>query len=276
MSREFPGGFPPAHNLDGSWSGRVTEVPLELLQRMQLPPVPVTIGGTSQRTFTLNASVTNPVSFWNADRMVSTTNTVAYSWVVGENPVLSSAGAETTLTNGTVGVWYMYYYHTAAGVPTLIPSATAPTWVQHKYMSFRGHPGTSAARFYRYVGVMLCDATTPTFIASTKIGYTYHVAVQSVATTATFAALDFTAVVPAIEGIKVAGYLEAGAAGTVSVTGSSVAGQGYIQNDSVDLAAGDFVSTPFGPIETDGSGQLYGIDTIARGDCHITQIVDVV
>lgn len=257
--------------------GRVTLIPLELLKAMKLPPIPVTVGGTNNGTWTLNASVTNPVAFWNGDEMTYLRRTVVYTWDATSNPILDSAGAEKTDTDSVLGIWYMYL--TADG-KTLIPSQTAPSYVEYLDDSTNagilGHPGTSRTQFYRYVGIHTCTtAATPDFLATKKIGYTYHFAVTSEATTTSWALKDFKDRVPAIEGILVAGRLETGVVATTSVSGSSVDDQGVITVSSVGLAS-NIIDAPFGPIESDGLGGVYAKDTVARGDVHITQFVDVV
>ena len=243
------------------------------MQAIKLPPLPITVDGTSQRTFTLNAGVTAPVALWIGDDIVILPRTVAYSWIVGTNNTLNSSGVEADLTNSTTGVWYMYL---DGDGDTILPSTTAPSYVEAKNQcGYLGHPGTDRAKNWIYVGFMVADATTPVFVAMVKIGYTYHFASQSVATTTTWAALDFTADIPAIDGIMVSGKLETGVIGTVSVSGSSVDDQGVITVSAVGLT-GNIIQAPFGPIVTTGGGKVWAKDTVARGDVNITQVVDVV
>ncbi len=259
-------------------SHRTTEVPVELLQRMRIfPAIPVTIGGSNEGTWTLNASVTNPVWFWNGDEPTALRNTVVYTWNNTSNPILDSAGATATDVDSVLGVWYMYL---KADGKTLIPSQTAPSYVEFNDNDTNagalGHPGTSRTEFYRYVGYHVCTtAATPAFLAMKKYGYTYHFANFSVATDTTWTALDFSTRVPAIPGILVAGRLETGEVATVHVSASSVEDQGAIIVSTVGLAA-NIIDVPFGPIETTGDGKIYGKDTVARGDVHIRQVVDVV
>ena len=97
-------GHPPMRK-GLNWHGRATNVPIEVMQALKLRPLPITIGGASNRTFTLNASRTAPAVIWNGDDAIILNTTVAYSWVVGTNAILDSTGADTTRTNGTVNVW---------------------------------------------------------------------------------------------------------------------------------------------------------------------------
>lgn len=270
------GHQPIGYDGDSGWSGGMSEVPVALLQNLLTRPLPITIGGSNNGTFTLNASVTKPVPIWNAEGFTLLKSTVVYTWNATSNPILTSAGATSTDVDSVLGIWYMYL--DSAG-DTLFPSQTAPSFVEAAVdypAQLLGHPGTSRADNYRYVGWMRCTtAATPAFLAATKVGYTYHFAEASVATGATWAALDFTASVPAIEGIQVAGRLETGVVGSVVVSGSSVEDQGVLHGSAVGLA-NNIIDTPFGPIESDGSGQVYAKDTVARGDVHISQVVDLV
>ena len=255
----------------------VTEVPHNFLQAVKLPPIPVTIGGSNDVTWTLNASKTRPVIFWNGNEPTYLRRTVVYTWNNTSNPILNSSGVETTDTDSVLGVWYMYLKADGA---TLWPSQTAPGFVEFEdpdtNAGLLGHPGTSRTQFYRYVGFHVnTTAATPVFLAMKKYGYTYHFANFSVATGTSWVALDFTTRIPAIDGIQAAGKLETGVVGTVAVSGSSVDDQGAIVVSAVGLA-NNIIDAPFGPIETDGSGQLYAKDTVARGDVHITQVVDIV
>ena len=264
-------GNPPLRS-GAQHSGKATEVPLELLQTLgNRKAYPVTIGGTSQRTFTLAASVTAPVAVWNGDDFIYLKNNVAYSWIVGSNNILDSTAAQTTLTNSTTGIWYIYL---DADGNTLWPSVTAPSFVEGKYAGPLGHPGTSGTQYYVYVGYMICDATTPTFVAATKTGFWYEFAKQSVATTTSWALLDFSAVLPG-HGVECGGYLETSASDndTTEVGTSSTDGQGvYLHmNSSANLQM-----APFGPLVVNSAGKFYGSSTTAAGDVHVTRVRDVV
>jgi len=254
-----------------------TDIPNTMIQRLIMPPIPVTVGGSNQKVFTLNASVTDPVLIWIGDEPDWLTRTVVYTWNATSNAILNSSGVEATDVDSVLGVWYMYLYCDAAGSETLIPSQTAPSYVETGFNAgLYGHPGTDRVRFYRYVGCHVCTtAATPAFLATKKYGHTYHFASISVASDATWTAADYTTRVPAIKGIKVAGFLSTGVVGTVSVSASSVDDQGAITVSAVGLGS-NIIQAPFGPIDSTGDGKIYGKDTAQRGDVHISQYVDVV
>ena len=262
---------------DGNNTYDASAIPLEMLRNMaSRKALPITVGGTSNRTFTLNASVTDPANLWIGDDFLHMTATLAYSWVVGTNVILhATTGAETTLTNGTAGIWYMYAGYNAAGTLVVYPSAAVPSAVQAPNGNgFLTHPGTAKTSTWLYVGFMLCDATTPTFVAMTKRGFTYETTDITLATTASLAVLAFTGAkaLPAHDGVTVGGHLETGSAGTVVVQTGSVADTGGFKvsaNAGVDMV-------PFGPLETNSAGKFYAIDTVARGDVHVMWIKDVI
>lgn len=277
-------GFGRAKSIDGKaiTAQQATAVPLQLLSDLKRNyPIPITIGGTSGRTFTINASKTNPVRIWNGNDYMELKETLAYSWVVGSNAILhATTGAETTLTNGTTGVWYMYLGLTSAGAMTLIPSAAVPSYVEGPFEGpVLGHPGTARTQFWNYVGFMLCDATTPTFIAATKTGFTYEIAEQAVAITTVWALLDFSLVLPA-HGVEAGGYVEAIGSGQIVKFGtSSTASQGAMRLTNVTTTV--FVPTsaaPFSGIVGNSAGKFYAIKaTNTRvSEINLTRIKDVV
>ena len=266
---------------DGTYDS--TLVPIELLQAQIQQPVEVTIGGTSNRTFTLKGSAENPVVRWMDQYPVRVEADVAYSWVVGTNTILNSDGESTTLTNGTTGVWYMYLYLNDSDVATLVPSKTAPKRAGGPHQAgYYYHPGTGRDRVYAYVGFMLCDATTPTFIAATKRGYQYSIAAQAVAVTTAWAAIDFSLVAPAHQGVEVSGTLKTSTAstGSVAVGTSSVASQGAHTAINGTDAAQTALTVPYPLIPTGSDGNVYGIktgaDTANLARIAITRIRDVV
>jgi hypothetical protein len=256
---------------------KCTEVPISLLKDLKTRKAyPVTIGGTSQRTFTLSASVTNPVSIWNGDDYIHLKNNVAYSWVVGTNTILDSTGAQTTLTNSTLGIWYMYLDKDGQNI---YPSATAPSFVEGKFGSGNyEHPGTEKTEHLIYVGFMLCNATTPVFVAMTKYGHNYQAAATTwtQASDATWIVTTFTGAdaLPAHDGVAISGWLETGVVGTIHISPSSVASQGGAFASAVGLAGNTFMA-PFSGVPLN-AGQVYNIHTVAAGDIHISQVTDVV
>ncbi len=251
-------------------------MPLAMLQDIRQSPIPITIGGANRVTFTVKGSTYN-TPIWVGNDFVYLNKDLVYTWNATSNPILTSAGAESTDVDSVLGIWYMYLYLTAAGVPTLIPSQTGPADTPGPFnMGRLGHPGTSKDKFYRYVGWMRnTTAATPVFLAAVKEGFTYHFAAVSIATSDTWTARDFTANVPAIDGIAVAGYLSTGEVATVTVGGSSVEDQGVLTVSTVGLAQ-NIIDAPFGPIVTTGGGKVWSKDTVARGAVLITQVVDIV
>ena len=137
------------------FSGRGTVVPYPLISTLTGRALPVTISGTNNVTFTLNASKTEPVTVWAGNDLIHITKAEAYTWVVGNNDILNSTGVKTTQTASVAGVWYFYAYIDGSDVK-LIPSQTAPR--KNDLL----HPGTSVASNYAYVGYHVCTtAGTP-------------------------------------------------------------------------------------------------------------------
>src|SRR3990167_10960196 len=68
------GDFRTLKNSDGSWECQCPLVPVELLQHLSRPvPIPITIGGSNNVTFTVVAATARPVRFWHGDQMVNLT-----------------------------------------------------------------------------------------------------------------------------------------------------------------------------------------------------------
>lgn len=256
-----------------------TLVPMSLLGELsRIRPYPITIGGTSNRTFTLNASKTAPFQLWTGQDYIELKEAKSYSWVVGSNTVLNtSTGVEETLTNSTTGVWYMYLGYDGSGALELYPSKVAPSYVEGPNQGgIYSHPGTARAHVWNYVGFMLCDATTPTFIAMERgeNSKTWEFLAQSVATTTTWAVLDFSLICPG-HGVEVGGFLETSSTDNdtteVGTSATNLTGEFKVKN----AAAAD-QQVPFFGIVPNASGQFYGSSTTAAGDVHITRIKDIV
>lgn len=243
-----------------------TLVPVDMLQHLTVrQPVAATVGGTSNRTFTLVASAANPFVRWMDQYPVKIETSVAYSWVVGSNAILNSDGEQTTLTNSTTGVWYMYLYLSDTNVPTLIPSTTAPARTASPYSSgYYYHPGTLKDRPYVYVGFMLCNATTPTFLTAVKTGWVWRIPEQAYNVTTAWALVDTSAVVPATLGTRIAGTLK-----TPDASGGSIQIGPDSQTDTVLAAikAVNAVDTvlaaheqivPFSWMSVTSAGKIYG------------------
>ena len=258
-----------------------TSVPVEVLQNMKMNPVPITISGASNVTFTLAGSVTRPAVIWTGDDFISLRTTKAYTFLAGaNNTILASTGVVTASQSPATGCWYFYVGYDSDGDLQLYPSQTAPSYVQVSKFnaSVLGHPGTSRTANWSYVGFIICNATTPTFLAATKLGYTYHMAATASytkqATTSTYGEIALALPKHAAAGLMVAGTLETGAAGSVTVGPTSGATVG-IQKAYIATASGA-AFVPFGPISPNANGKLYAVDVTTRGDVHVTEIIDVI
>ena len=256
---------------------RSSAVPVEMLSDYKSnSPIPVTISGASQVTFTLAASKTKPVRIWNGDDYISIRENKTFTWVAGSNVVLhATTGAVTTETAAAVGVYYMYVGIDSTGALLMYPSTGAPSFVEGPYEGpTLGHPGTARTQFWSYVGFSICDATTPTFIAMSKSGHWYELAKQSVATSTSWALLDYSAVLPK-HGVEVGGYLETSASDndTTEVGASATDGQGaqLLMNSSANLQM-----APFSGVVVNSAGKFYGSSTTAAGDVHVTRFKDLV
>ena len=289
----MPLGTPPIRR-GKQWQGPVTEVPMPIMQALKLRPLPITIGGTLQRTFTLNASVTAPATLWNGDDVIHLKQTVAYSWVVGTNNTLSSAGVETDLTNSTIGVWYMYLDEDGQNI---VPSATAPSYVETSLNTgVLGHPGTSRAQNWTYIGFMVADATTPTFVQMYKRGYTYHCDATDTGyefTSSWTSNTEFGIFIPdlGIHGLTVGGNAVvttgvnlASCWMTVRISGNANSCFGaWTASNMTKESVARAQKAPFDNIVPAASGYLYmdftspvaGV-TATPPTCNITTIVDVV
>lgn len=263
----------------GGTTTEATVVPVELLQNLKKNyAYPVTIGGTSNRTFTLDASTTAPVHLWIGKNYVQLRKSKAYSWVVGSNTIIASTGALSTQTNGALGIWYMYAGIEADGDVTLYPSQSEPKFIEGEFEAgYLGHPGTARANSFLYVGFMLCDATTPTFVTMTKVGYQYLIKLSekleqpTTATSLTLLGFTGAEALPKHAGVTVGGWIETGSGGTVEIA--------YDSNGAGNLlatgATGDVITFPFDNFPLN-SGDIYALHSVGAGDVHITKITDVV
>ena len=256
---------------DGNTSGPVAKVPLELLQALSAKlPIPVTISGANQVTFTVNASASRPVVLLNGINLVSLKTTLAYTWVVGSNNILDSDGAAATLTGSTTGVWYMYIGYNSSGTLILRPSQTAPIPGDGPYGGMGlTHPGSAREQYWTYVGSMKCTtAATPVFLIYEKIGHWCFFAANQIAVPTSPGLMDYSDSVPAYPGVEIQGILATGGGATTDVSAirpSSTAGRGDIL-----VKAGAAVvesATVRSPIIESGAnaGQIYGDATTTAG-----------
>ena len=281
------GDFRTLKNSDGSWEGQCTLVPVELLQHLSRPtPIPITIGGSNNVTFTVVASTARPVRFWHGDQMVNLTANVVYTWDATSNPILTSTGAESTDTDSVLGVWYMYFYYDTSATPptaTLIPSQTAPTpTTAGPYPGGLSHPGTAKVKDYTYVGIMECTtAATPAFRAMVKTGYWYKFAPRSIVviTDAWTAPTAATLTIPRIAGVEIGVTLETGANGQIFVGSHSASTIWDVELDiSEDVASNVAAQVLQAPAQFSVNASATPFYAIAApaGDIHIHRIKDVV
>ncbi|HEC61560.1 MAG TPA: hypothetical protein ENI27_04830 [bacterium] len=278
--------MPTRRSSTGQWQGRTTEVPLEIMQSLKLRPLPITVGGTSNRTFTLNASKTFPATLWNGDDIIRLNSTVAYSFTTGTDAVLGSDGAESTQAAGTIGVYYMYLDESGENI---LPSTTAALYGESKYNTgVLGHPGTSRAQNWTYIGFMLCDAVTPTFIAMTKTGFDYQFLPQSRGAISSWINSSWGIIIPdlGIHGLTVAGNLSVGAPAThlnqYTIVGGAASSNccfGVVRNQQYGIASSIIYSqVPFTGMTPASGGALYSVGGpgAVNGTVYVTRITDVV
>jgi len=164
-------GFGTALKLDGQNGVTAgTAVPLDLMKAMKLnAALPITVSGSSNVTFTLNASVTNPVVLWNGTDYIYLRTTLAYTFAAGAtNTILNSSGAVVTLQSPVTDIWYYYVGITADNVIDIYPSQSAPSFAEGPNENGNlSHPGTARTSFWNYIGFSLCTATTPAFVTMT-------------------------------------------------------------------------------------------------------------
>lgn len=267
-----------------SASGLSSDVPLVLLNQLKTYPIPVTIGGSNNVTFTLKGS-TRPIPFWLDNDLFFLDEDLAYTWDNVSNDILDSTGAETTDTDSVLGVWYMYATINTDRTYEIRGSQTAPEATASKHGMYLGHPGTARTQEWRYVGFMVCTtAATPAFKAMVKSGYWWKFAPTSfvIVTDAwqTPTATVATAHVPKLAkyGLEIGGTLETGAGGQVFI-GSHTASTIWdaeldISEATASNVAEQVLQSPvtFAPNDTN---IFYGIAAPA-GDFHLTRIKDIV
>lgn len=263
-----------------------TAVPLALLQQLKRDtPLPITISGVNQVTFTLAASTTNKIPFWSGRNPFVLQRNLTYTWLTGAtNAILSSAGVYTASQSNSAGIWYMYVGMDIDGDAgtvndiILLPSQTAPSYAEGPLNAgILCHPGTTRTTVWNYVGWMLnTTATTPVFEAATKIGYRYNFALtnHTSATATTWAELALS--LPAIGAVggTAGGYITVGAAGTLTVGSTATEGVGSVIGDAPSASADHLMPLP--PMPITANGKLYGNHDTAAGDVNITFVDDVV
>jgi len=258
-------------------AGKVIEIPENLSQDLRrAEAIPVTVSGANNRIFTLAATRSNPVFFPIGPYYFVQRAGLTYTWTTGTNSVIAADGSISSETGATVGVYYFYVGVEDDGTVSLLPSTAAPAYSAEGAFpgGTFGHPGSTKDRYWQYVGYHVCLAATPDFMPVEKNGFHYSFVAQSVATTTTWAPLDFSLVLPH-HGVECMGSLQTSAtlADTTEVGTSSVDGRGATVVQTPAAAA---AQAPFGPIPVSAAGQIYGSSTTAAGAVHITQVKDLV
>lgn len=275
-----------------------TLVPMDLLGLITSPTgIPIAVSGTSQRTFTVNASVSNPVLYWDGRDFVSLRESKSHDMGTGStNSVLATTGAlATSQTPGAVGMKYYYLGMDTTGALTLAPSTVAPSYVEGPFPgTILGHPGTTRDRVWRYMGFSFMSATTPVFDYFVKSGKYYGFSNHAYAGVDTQPGLITMAVVPAIAGIKISGYCTGAATGqavelgmaTHNVTTNGVVGAWKGQTMGATAPAGTTAVSPnpypsFTDLPIAISGTSAGLvahieATATTVNIHVTSISDVV
>ncbi len=261
-------------------------VPLGILNSLQTTPVPITISGSSNVTFTVAASVTKPVYIWSGRDIIALKSNLSYTHTNDStNVVISSGGAKTTAqTPGAVGLRYFYAGIDSAGAIEMFPSTEKPSYVEGPFPSGeRGHPGTTRDRVWTYMGWAFMSTTAPVFTYAKKIGYTYNVSKHAYAGVATEPGYITMAIVPRHEGIEVGGIVTGAAGGQeCSLGGATHAGTACEQVgawQSVLTGAtdfGQFQSFDNLPVNSDGNVLARIEATATTVNVIITRIKDVV
>ena len=274
MANAIGNGFGrPVDITGGAGTFRSTRIPHEVLDNLaRQQAIPITISGSNQVTFAVSASKTNPVWLWTGNDFFVLKESKSYTFVGGATNTLLASDGSSGSTNSVASTapYYFYMGIDDAGTLHLTPSLSAPSYVEGPLEGpVLGHPGTSRAMFWQYVGVSIATtaSTAPVFLAMTKHGFKYSHAAQAVQTTSLWASIDFSATLPK-HNVEAAGYLE------VAVGGTPTAGveTAEVGSSTVDVQ-GAFILTsntptltttaPFSGVVASSAGKLYGAQTLA-------------
>ena len=278
-------GDPPTRTqANKAWSGKVTDVPIEFLREIKLrTPLTCTVGGSSNVTFTLAGSVTKPAILWHHDGIHKILKNIVYTWDSVSNDILNSSGADATDADSVLGVWYMYLNE--AG-DTIKPSQTAPSYVEAPNQAgYLGHPGTSRAEPWVYIGPMINTTADLAFSAMVKIGFWWYITeVNAVIPTASWAApTNLTLFIPQLakHGLVVSGTVETAAGVGILLGGHTAAALWSVEARVAEVTASNVAlqaaHMPFQLAPNDTTSPIYGIaDGGGAGDIHITGFLDVV
>lgn len=264
-----------------------TLVPLELLGHVLTRPISITNSGTSNRTFTVAASVSDPVYIWDGRDFIPLKENLSYTWSTAANDILATSGAlASAQVPGAVGIRYFYAGLDSTGTLGLYPSTVQPSHVEGPFPgTVLGHPGVARTRIWRYVGFQFMSATTPVFDYFVKRGYTYHVSNHAYAGVDTQPGAVTLSVVPGHNGVRIGGFVtgavsqavELGVATDATLT-NAVVGAWKAMVGGVSAAA---IGQPYGPfenLEVTSAGDIVAhIDpTATTVNIIVTRIHDVV
>lgn len=266
-----------------------TLVPIDLLGLITSPVgIPITVSGTSNRTFTVNASVSNPVWFWDGQDFVSLKETLGHDMGTGStNTVIATTGAlSSSQTPGSTGVKYYYLGMDTDGALGVHPSTVKPSYVEGAFPgTILGHPGVARDRVWRYVGFSFMSATTPVFNYFLKNGKVYNFSNHAYAGVDTQPGLVTLSVVPQHSGVRIGGFVTGQATGNIVELG--VATDPTLTNAAIGIWKGmvaglsaaaipGFMGFDGIPIAASGNIVAHIDGTATNVNIHITKVYDVV
>ncbi len=277
-------GKPKAISGKGGNTSLATLYPLDMIKYKG--PIPVTVGGSSNVTFTLKGS-TRPIPIWNGNDYQTLNEDLAYTWDSTSNDILDSAGADATDADSVLGVWYFYIAinDDATGSFELRPSQTGPvTYASGAFdAGVLGHPGTSRTKFWTYVGPHICTTADLAFSAMTKIGYNWRIteAEADVPSASWAAPTNLTLFIPMLgfAGLTVNIGVENGLGGrmyigahTASTLWDAELGvQEVTSNVALQTSFLQFIASP-----NDTTSPIYARAVLIAGKIHVNGFKDVV
>jgi hypothetical protein len=265
-----------------------TLVPMAFLAHVRTNALPINTSGTSNRVFTLAASVTNPVYIWDGNDYIELKENLSHTWSTGStNPAIATTGATSSAnTPGAIGVRYYYVGMATDGTTQVLPSTAKPSAVEGPMgLKVLGHPGPSRTRAWTYVGWNYMSATSPAFGYFLKKGYTYHVSHYAYAGVDTEAGEISAASVPKHDGVRLGGYVTGGAtslavelgAATDPTNAGVLLGVWKTLTGGVSAAADGVGYAGFDGIPVSPNGIFARIAATATNvNVNITRITDVV
>lgn len=263
-----------------------TLVPMDFLNFLVSRPIPITVSGSSNVTFNIAASTTNPVSIWNGRDFIHLKETLSHTMAnVATNAVIATTGAYSEAsTPGAVGVKYYYVGLDTDGAVAMAPSDAPPSFVEAPFnVGILGHPGPSRDRHWNYVGFSIMSTTAPAFLEFSKINYTYHLPTDAAAvapSVTTYAEADFSALLPQ-HGVQAGGYVSSAATSAIIYLGAATdpvnasVGVGVIRLDCSGTSTHPAV-IPFSGLPVTSNGKIFAQTTGSATTITVTQVTDVV